>query len=93
MSKWTDIRDKLEAAIEPAIQKGLNFLHAIETLAEDEALGDAEAAAAAGAAAAEAATGGVKDKAIAALEAFGSVLLGDAIVIVKKAAASAETAS
>lgn len=88
MSTWTDFRDKIEGEIEPAIAKGIAFLHTVETLAESEALGDAEQAASAAVIAVENTTGDVEAKALAALEAFGSALLGYAVAIVKKAETS-----
>lgn len=88
MSAWTNFRDSLEDEIEPEIAKGIAFLHAIETLTESEALGDAEKAAEAGVAAAEATVGTIEAKAVAALEAFGSALLGYTIAIVKNAAST-----
>lgn len=92
MSAWTNFRNSIEAIVEPEIQEGITFFKTLETLALAEGENKLEAAAVAGYTAAEATPGTFEAKALAALTAFGSALIGSAVMVVKQAETQTEAA-
>lgn len=89
MSVWTAFRNSIEDAVEPEIEEGINFFHVLETLVEGDEVVDLENAAKAGAAAAIAATGTLDVKLLAAITAFATALVGEAVTVIKSAAVQA----
>lgn len=81
----------LENIFSPAIQEAVNFAHTLEADVEGAESEAIQAAFIAGTAAYEAATGTLEAKALAALEAIGTSLLGEAVTVVKTAAGTVAT--
>src|SRR4051812_26569952 len=89
MSAWTTFRNALEAILDPEIAAATTFGQAVLSDIEAAASGNITSAFDNGVAAFETTPGGLEAKAIAALVALGTTLLGYEIAIIKKDAAKA----
>lgn len=86
MSEFTDIRNSIEALFTPAAREAINFVHVLETDAEAVGSADLQAAFISAGAAFSETPGTLEVKALAALTAFGTTLLGETVTVVKEAA-------